>query len=570
MKSLALVLSYLTAPMRRRNVRLVLWLVLILLVLVAVYSAVFHVVMDREGQRHSWATALYWTIVTMSTLGFGDITFQSDAGRLFSVVVLVSGALFILVLLPFAFIQFIFMPWMSHRESNRAPRRLADDVAGHIVLTGPGAITDALIRRAEDSNVPYVLIEPDLQEALALHDRGYRVMVGELDDPETYRAARVGAAALVATTRTDTTNTNVAFTVREISASVPIVATANSEASVDILGLAGCNEVLRLGDVLGHAIARRVVGRDARHQVVGEFGSLLIAEAGAATTSLVGQTLRDAAVRERCNVNIVGMWRRGLYETAGPDTLITERAVLILAGSAEQLAHYDEAYGTGERSGNPVVIIGGGRVGRAAGRLLSQAGVRYRIVEQRVDRIRDDHYVHGDAAALEVLEDAGLREASAVLVTTHDDDMNVYLTLYCRRLEPGIQIISRANLDRNVSTLHRAGADAVLSYASLGASAIWNVMGLNDTLVVAEGLEVFRVPIPASIAGRSLADSALRQRTGCTVVALAAGNEISTNPDVSEPLPHDADLIIIGDSASEQRFLARFPAARSRVGSRRG
>ena len=53
-----------------------------------------------------------------------------------------------------------------------------------------------------------------------------------------------------------------------------------------------------------------------------------------------------------------------------------------------------------------------------------------------------------------------------MLVTTHDDDINVYLTLYCRRLGPDLQIISRANLDRNVSTLHRAGADAVLSYAT--------------------------------------------------------------------------------------------------------
>src|SRR3546814_5328556 len=69
------------------------------------------------------------------------------------------------------------------------------------------------------------------------------------------------------------------------------------------------------------------------------------------------------------------------------------------------------------------------------------------------------------------------------------------LTIYCRRLEPDIQIIARANLDRNVDTLHRAGADAVLSYASLGASAIWNALGPNDILVLAEGLVVFRLPV---------------------------------------------------------------------------
>src|SRR3546814_5410327 len=87
------------------------------------------------------------------------------------------------------------------------------------------------------------------------------------------------------------------------------------------------------------------------------------------------------------------------------------------------------------------------------------------------------------------------------------------LTIYCRRLEPDIQIIARANLDRNVDTLHRAGADAVLSYASLGASAIWNALGPNDILVLAEGLVVFRLPVPEKLAGRSLIDTQLRQRS---------------------------------------------------------
>ena len=85
----------------------------------------------------------------MSTLGFGDITFESDAGRVFSVVVLISGALFLLVLLPFVFIQFVFMPWMEQREAARAPRKLPADTNGHIVLTNLSEIEDSLIKRAK-------------------------------------------------------------------------------------------------------------------------------------------------------------------------------------------------------------------------------------------------------------------------------------------------------------------------------------------------------------------------------------------------------------------------------------
>ncbi len=88
-----------------------------------------------------------------------------------------------------------------------------------------------------------------------------------------------------------------------------------------------------------------------------------------------------------------------------------------------------------------------------------------------------------------------------MVITTHDDDVNVYLAIYCRLLRPDIQVIARANLDRNVSTLYRAGADAVLSYASTGADAIWNKLRPEHSLLLAEGLEVFRAPASPELVG---------------------------------------------------------------------
>lgn len=559
MKSLALILSYLSSPVRRRNLRVVAWLLVALVLLVALFSVIFHVLMAREGRDHSWTTGIYWTLTTMSTLGFGDITFESDAGRAFSVVVLISGALFILVLLPFAFIQFVFMPWMEQREAARAPRKLPADTNGHIVLTNLSEIEDSLIKRAKRSKVPYVVIVPDLQRALTLHDRGYRVMVGELDDPRTYQAARVEQAALIASTQPDTTNSNIAFTVREFDATVPIVVTASSAPSVDVLTLAGADRVLQLGYMLGDAMARRVLGNADSH-VVGAIDDLVVAEASAALTTLVGRTLGELDVRDSCGVNVVGVWERGKFEVARADLAITDRSVLILTGDADQLACYDSMYGSRLETDTPVVIVGGGRVGRAAGQVLDDAGIHHTIIEQQPGRIRNsDHYVLGDAADIDVLEQAGLREASAVLVTTHEDDVNVYLTLYVRKLQPDVQIISRANLDRNVSTLHRAGADAVLSYASLGATEIWNELGPDDSLVLAEGLDVFRVPVPGWLAGRTLADAALRSETGCNVLGLvrAGSDRVEPTPAPTAPLPADASLVMIGDARAQDRFYER-------------
>ena len=233
--------------------------------------------------------------------------------------------------------------------------------------------------------------------------------------------------------------------------------------------------------------------------------------------------------------------------------------MLVLAGSEAQLAAFDAEFSTGAPSEAAVVILGGGRVGRAAGHALAERGVPYRIVEKQGDRIRDPaHYVEGDAADFAVLRRAGIESTSAVVITTHDDDMNVYLTIYCRKLRPEAQVIARANLDRNVSTLHRAGADVVMSYASTGATAIWNTLRDDDTLLLAEGLDVFRTTVPQAMVGRTLADCAIRRDTGCNVVAVVDEEGFETNPDPQRPLPAGAELVVIGDSESEGRFLARF------------
>jgi Trk K+ transport system NAD-binding subunit len=559
MKSLGFILSYLSTRQARRSARIVGWMLGVFVVLVVLYSVLFHEVMEHEGQRHSWPTSVYWTLVTMSTLGYGDIAFESDLGRIFSIVVLLSGSMFILVLLPFTFIEFVFVPWMQSSQRARAPREVDDDVRDHVVLTATGPIETALTKRLRRAGIDHVTLVPDVDEALKLHDEGVPVMVGPLDDPRTFLAAGAERAALVVATGTDPANTNVAYTVQEISETVSIVATADRDATVEILELAGCDHVLQLGKMLGAAMARRVLAPDGRSHVVGELGALLVAEA-VPPEELVGRPLQDAQLRARTGLTVAGVWERGHLEVARPETLIEPESVLVLAGSRAQLDAYDEAFGrAGWAAGAPVVIVGGGRVGRAAAANLLAAGLDYRLVEQNPDRVGDpERYVVGDAADHDVLERAGIEDTSSVVITTHDDDVNIYLTIYCRRLRPDVHIIARAQRERNVSTLHRAGADAVLSYASIGATSIWNVLTSDTTVQIAEGLDVFRVPVPKELTGQSIDGSDIRATTGCTVVAIAGAGEVRVNPDPREPLPAGAELVLIGDDLAEQRFLQRY------------
>jgi Trk K+ transport system NAD-binding subunit len=554
-------LAFLGRKAAVRNIKLLWRYLLVLLAMVTVYSITFHLLMQREGQNHSWVTGFYWTLTVMSTLGFGDITFESDAGRLFSILVLLSGMIFLLVLLPFTFIQFFYAPWIEAQTAARAPRQLVPQVSGHVILTHYDAVTRALINKLKQYGYGYALVVKDLPEALRLHDLGLNVVLGEPDLPETYERLNIHKAALIATTSTDVINTNIAFTVRELSKVVPIIASAKSAAAEEILKLAGSTHVIRLGQLMGQSLARRTIGGDAVAHVIGQFDQLLIAEATAAGTPLIGKTLAETRLRENAGINVIGVWERGRFETAGAQTQIGPNTVLVMAGSAAQFHQYNELFCIYHQAMAPVVIIGGGRVGRATGQALAERNLDFRMIERLPERIPPgaaEKYLIGDAGELEVLEKAGLKEAPAVIITPHDDDISIYLTIFCRRLRSDIQIISRATHERNVSTLHRAGADFVMSYASMGSNIIFNLLKRSDILMLAEGLNVFRMKTPATLAGKSLAKTNLRQETGCSVIAVNANSQLQINPDPQQPLDAHSEIILIGSFEAEQDFFDRY------------
>ena len=556
---LSQILYFLQNRTSRRNVLLLLRFLLVLALMVTVYSVLFHFLMALEGQKFSWITGFYWTLTVMSTLGFGDITFTSDLGKLFSIVVLLSGTVFLLMLLPFTFIQFFYAPWMAAQEAARAPRELPTDTRGHVVVVDYDAVSIALMNKLKQFNRPYILVVSQLDEALRLHDEGFRVMVGERDHPDTYRRLRIENAAMLVTTSRDVANTNIVFTVRELNATVPIVATARDSASADILKLAGATHVLLLGLNLGQSLARRAIGGDAVAHVIGKFGEVLIAEAAATGTPLVGKTIRECNLRSLVGVTVVGIWERGHLENVGPDTPITANSVLLLAGSQEQIQRYNELFCIYHLVEAPSVIIGGGRVGRAVGLALEERQLNFRIIEKLPDRVpAKDRLVEGDAVQIEVLKQAGFMEAPTVIITPRDDDVNIYLTILCRKLRPDIQIVSRATRERNVNTLHRAGADFVMSYASMGANMIFNLLQRSDVLMVAEGLDVFRVRAGEKMGGKTLVELPIRADTGCNVVALEQHGKMNVNPDPHQPLRSGDEIILIGTFEEEKKFFEKF------------
>ena len=556
-------MSFLRERGAKHNVAILRRFSLTLFCMIAIYSVLFHLIMEYEGQYHSWITGVYWTLTVMSTLGFGDITFTSDLGRVFSIVVLMSGVIFFLIMLPFTFIQHFYMPWLESQKKDMVPRQLPSGTHGHVIIAGSGPITLNLADDLTRYGVRNILLCHDPQSGLELLEQGYEVVAGDHDDVRTYKQLRADAAAMLVVLDTDIRCTNIVFSAREAAPRLTIAAGVENPDAGDILRLAGCTRVFQFHNVLGKALARRVLNTAQRVSIMGRFGNLVVAEAPVMHSPLSGMTLLECGLRESTGVNVVGVWDRGVFQLPQLATVFTDSCVLVVAGTEAQIRALDRLISEPRHEGQqqqPAVILGGGRVGLSVAAHLQRRHIPAVVVDRQAHiNLEGTPHIRGDASDLAVLEKAGIRTTPSIIITTHDDDANIYLSIYCRRLRPDAQILCRASLDRNVSGLHGAGADQVLSLASLVSSSIFNMLSPDKLLMINERLSIFRYTIRGPLAGKSLKDCGIRNKTQCSVLAIrGADGAMHVNPAPTHVFVLGDALYLIGDSEAEDKFRAHY------------
>ena len=212
-----------------------------------------------------------------------------------------------------------------------------------------------------------------------------------------------------------------------------------------------------------------------------------------------------------------------------------------------------------------MLVIGGDAVGLAAIRSLKAKGVPVNLIDKDPDVIKRmsplvDDAILSDANNLESLANAGLHNATSVLLTTSDDAMNIYLAVYLRRLKPELRIVSRITHDRNLKAIHRAGADFVMSYASLGAEAVMSLIEGHELVILGEGVDLVTLGIPKSLVGKTLEESAIGSKTGLSAVGIKHGGQLVYNLHASMRLETTDKLIVFGDVKQRALFRKAFGA----------
>jgi len=551
-------------PEHRRNAKVLLRVLGALVVVVALYSVGFHFIMSaHEGREYSWVTGVYWTLTVMSTLGFGDITFNSDLGRLFSVGVLLSGVVMLLIVLPFTFIRHFYSPWLEAQLRRRAPREVPEGTRDHVVLCRFDDLARGLVPRLVEAGIPYYVIEPDPAVAGNLFGDGVSVIAGEVDSRETYSRLAVERARIVVANLDDATNTNITLTVREVSAEVPIVAIVEDRDSVDLLLLSGATSAVPMKDRLGQHLASRTGVGHQRSRVLGHYGEIVLAEFPLKGTPFSGKRLRSCGLRERTGLSLVGLWDHGHLVRGDPETKLAPFGVAVVCGTDQQLAKLDALLAKTARAPGQVLVIGGGRVGQAVLRELRTEKVEAAVLDsdsrlRRVLKELADPVVIGMASDLEALRKAGLEQSRGVVITTHDDATNIFLTSYVRKLVPEIHIVSRVTHERNIEAILRAGADFVLSFTTLGVKKLLAFISRQELILLGEDVDLFELPIPAALHDVPLAESRIGARTGLSVIGLRDGDQVTPIEDGATRLVQGWSLLALGTKEQCCRYRKEF------------
>ncbi len=106
------------------------------------------------------------------------------------------------------------------------------------------------------------------------------------------------------------------------------------------------------------------------------------------------------------------------------------------------------------------------------------------ILIDREENIHCENHIAviGDATNRYLLQQSGIEQAKGLIITTNDDSINIFLTLSSRNSNPHMRIVARANTEENVAQLYAAGADFVVSNASVGASILMNILESKESI----------------------------------------------------------------------------------------
>ncbi len=198
----------------------------------------------RLIERWSWFDSLYMTVITLATIGYGEVHKLSTKGQAFTMILIVIGVAvfgFLITHLTAAVIESGVRAAFGRRKLFKDISQLKD----HFILCGAGRVGLRIVDELDKKNVGFVVIERDEQVAERLLARGHLVLNGDATDETVLEGAQVRTAkTLITAASSDAENVYITLTARGLNPDIYIVARANDQAAERQLKRAGVNKVV--------------------------------------------------------------------------------------------------------------------------------------------------------------------------------------------------------------------------------------------------------------------------------------------------------------------------------------
>ena len=522
-----------------------------ILAVVLIYTLIFLQLEDNFNVKNAdFITALYWVVSTMTTLGYGDIYPVTLLGKLFSMFVVITGLLILFAVVLPLMVTPIMERWIKNPRA-----RIPDWITDHVIICGYNPIVDALILELTLKDIPFVIIDRSAEKIRDLQRHGHYALQGDSADEELLRQARIRKAKYLISNEDDDQNAAIVLTASQ-TADCKIIALVESQDMAQYLEFAGADIVVSPKQILGMNIGLMAASA-VNFQIASaiDLGSYLkICKLPVYPDNpMVGKKLKDVRIRENTGANVVAVFKNGEF-IVNPSSLVVidDATVLVIMGTSDQIKATG-AIATIKPGAcdSHSIIAGFGDVGKEVARRFDEKGISYTIIDRREYHVKDQ--VIGDSFDKECLIKAGVEHASTIVITLNDDARNMLTILLARSLNPHINIIARANINSSVGKMYRAGADYVMSLSAVGGQILARIVekgSFEDTVLLSDNVLLSRFVVKGSrLENRTIKESGMRNRTGCTIIGIQENEKFIPNPGPTERLNPDTHLIIVGTAS---------------------
>jgi voltage-gated potassium channel len=287
--------------------------------------------------------ALYMTVITLTTVGYGEVRPLTRVGRAYTMVLMLAGigVMFYLITgLARIIVEGEIRDALGKRKLQRDIQKLHD----HYIICGFGRIGEIIARQLKSHHVPFVILENKPELVAGLEDLGYHVLVGDATKEEVLLEAGIERAkGLIAVVSSDANNVFITLTARSLNPHVFIVARAAESGSGRKMLRAGADRVESPYELGGIKMAEAIL----RPNVV-TFLELAMKEdvdlsmeeiPVAATSSLVGMALKDSGIRQQLNIIVVAIKKDNgdMIFNPSPGAQIASGDTLIALGMRKSL-----------------------------------------------------------------------------------------------------------------------------------------------------------------------------------------------------------------------------------------